>query len=278
MSRHRWWRHPETDVLYHDVNFGYVWSFQLNDRGNLVRVTQDRQLISPIAAGFSIFGRTNSRPGTESEYEEINQAIRERVRLEGWSQQGALLPGQEALRGSEMRDLATHVDNQCPEPQQPQVLGWFHDLNLKAVESYFLASGDVDVRRLSRHLTRADNVLEELSNFRVLLDAELTTFVRFYAYLVKVRDQIARLRIVLMDSNTDFPQTCKDSIQSTKTALAGLRDLRLNGFISKIPASEKIYATSQTNGSISDEIYVRSFLASREVNTGKIPPTTLPVK
>jgi len=67
--------------------------------------------VSPIEAGFSSFhNSTEYNIGIESEYEEVNQAVWERVFLECWSQQGALLEGQEALRRDDMRDPATHTD------------------------------------------------------------------------------------------------------------------------------------------------------------------------
>jgi hypothetical protein len=79
--RHSWVSMGESDLEIHLVNFGFAHSFLLNDRGNLAGF----EGITPQQIGFSNFERDSSVCGTQSEYEETNQVIRERVWTQGWS-------------------------------------------------------------------------------------------------------------------------------------------------------------------------------------------------
>lgn len=232
--RHEWWTDEETGEEIHEVDFGYEWFLQLNDRGNLFGIVSraDLQSLHPTHAGFSVPLDSTSPFAAYSdiadvdrtEYEELNQSIRERVFLEGWSQQGALLPGQEALRRRDMRDMADHIDNQPREAQgPPQIYTVFDLLDLKDADSYVEEDGTIKVEKLNLYLRMAErSIARHLDNYVKIQDSTTSNYVRFLRCNNAAHEAVAHLRNNLphtFDSAAQFART----ISKTKIALAALR-------------------------------------------------------
>ncbi|QDS71970.1 hypothetical protein FKW77_001263 [Venturia effusa] len=232
-SRHRWWTAQETGEEIHEVDFGYEHFLQLDDRGNLVGICSRSEisLLHPTYAGFTVPLDSYSPPVPYSdiasvdrtEYEELNQAVRERVYEEGWSQQGALLPGQEALRRGDMRDTADHIDNQPREPQGPPRIctNVIDLLDLKDVEAYVDEDGAVEVEKLDLHLRTAERCIDR----RLYQYIELSTtscFARYSRYESTALEAVVQLRNNLPHSFDSAAQFSR-AILKVRTSLAALR-------------------------------------------------------
>lgn len=233
--RHEWWTCRETGEEFHQVDFGYEQALQLDDRGNLFAIfsrTDPFQLLHPIHAGFSVplspAGPLAPYSGIadvdRSQYEELNQAVRERVYLEGWSQQGALLPGQEALRRRDIRDMADHIDNQPREASRTTRIHAVLDLlDLKDVDTYIDKDGTIQVEKLSHCLSAAQRCITRgLNPYVMIQDSTTSNYARFLRYSNMAGEAVAHLQNKLPHSFDTAAQFARAMLK-TRIALAALR-------------------------------------------------------
>lgn len=231
-----WWCVSEESGQYHYVDFGYEGPpLQLNDRGNLVGIVSHADLfrsVHPIHAGFSVPLDSTSPLAAfsdivdvdQTQYEELNQAIRERVHLEGWSQQGALLPGQEALRRRDLRNMADHIDNQPREAHMPSQSQMIHDLLvLKDADAYIGEDGTIEVEKLNVYLHLAERCIARgFNDYIRIRDSTTSNYVCFLQCSNTASEAIVHLRNNLPHSFDSAAQFAR-AILKTRIALAALR-------------------------------------------------------
>jgi len=147
--------------------------------------------------------------------------------LEGWNQQGTLLPGQEALRRDDMRDPAMHIDNQDqgrePEPFLP---AGFRHLRLRSVQSYFYPNGAINEPRLKSDMEIIQELLTNLPEHELYGSLDDDIRARTILPFIEVLQNILRLRTALRDFSTRSYQpiqTYKTGIQNVKIALSAAR-------------------------------------------------------